>query len=203
MTTKKTTALAIKPPAEVKQLDVLVTQAQSLLIESPKDMQDATTFLSTLNKFNDKITTEKEKVTKPLNAALKAERERWKFTETKLAGAIAFVRRKMTDYQTAAVKKQQEEEAAIAARVGPGKGKISVETAVKRMDEVEVAEGVVTTDAGAVQFRAVQKFEVEDIQKLPWEFLVPNEVKIREAMKAGTAVPGVRYYEEQVPYNTR
>ena len=202
--TKKTTAVVLsKVPAETKQLDTYLEQAHALKIEGDDDMKDATTFLSVLNKFSDKITGEKERVTKPLNQALKVERERWKPLETKLDEAISLTRRAMTSYQTAAVKKQKEEENNIAKRVGEGRGKLSMETAVKRMDAIETPETTVATDAGAVQFRTVQKFEIMDITLVPHDFLLPNEVKMRETMKAGIPIPGVRYYEEQVPYNTR
>ncbi len=197
---KPTTAVAIK---ETKELDKYVEQAQGLKIATPEDMVAATAFLSTLNKFNDKITGEKEKVTKPLNAALSAERARWKPLETKLGAAIDLVRRAMTTYQTAAVAAQKKQEDSIVNRVGEGRGKITAETAVRKLEDVVVPDGTVATDAGAVQFRSVKKFEVMDVTMLPKEYLLPNETMIREAMKQGKELPGVRYYEEQVPYNSR
>lgn len=203
MPSKKTTTVAIKSPSEEKQIDIYLKEAHSLKIETPEGMRSATVFLSNLNKANDKVTAEKEKVTKPLNEALRAERNRWKPVETKLAEAIALVRGVMTKYQTESVKKQKEEEAKIAARVGEGKGHLTAETAVRKMEEIEAPEEVVATEAGSVQFRSVMKFEVMDITMLPKEFLLPNEVKIRENMKQGNTIPGVRYYEEQVPYNSR
>lgn len=203
MAIKKSTALVVKEPAETKQLDKYLVEARELKIATPEDVKNATTFLSTLNKFNDKITSEKEKVTKPLNQALKAERERWKPLETKLEVAIALVRRGLTDYQTKAVAAQRVAEKKIVDRVGEGKGKITPETAIRKLDEVATPDQTVATEAGAVQFRAVKKFEVMDLTMLPIEYHLADETKIREAMKQGNELPGVRYYEEQVPYNTR
>jgi hypothetical protein len=193
----------MKIPTEAKEVATLVIKAQELAITDPKGMEEATVFLSNLNKANDKITKEKEKVTKPLNAALKAERERWKPIETKLSDAIALVRRAMTTYQTKAVAEQRAQEDKIVNRVGEGKGKFTTETAVRKIEEIAVPEETVATEQGSVQFRSVQKFEIMDFTLLTDEYKLADETKIREAMKRGTVVPGVRYYEEQVPYNTR
>jgi len=117
--------------------------------------------------------------------------------------AITIVRNVMTAYQTAMVKKQKEEENRIANRVGEGRGKLTAETAVRKLEAMEAVEENVSTDVGSVQFRNIRKFEVVDITLLPKDYILPNEMKIREAMKSFTHVPGVRYYEEQVPYNSR
>jgi hypothetical protein len=71
------------------------------------------------------------------------------------------------------------------------------------MDAVEAPENKITTDAGGVSFRKVQKFEVIDIAKVPAAYILPNEVAIRGAMKLGKEIPGVRYYFEEIPYNAR
>lgn len=202
--------MANKKETEVKGLQVIekevspaVKKAEALVIESDDDLKGATELLSNLNKGLDRATEEKEKVTKPLNEALKAERARWKPFETMCEAAIDIVRKKMTAYQTEKTRHAQEEAARIAERVGEGKGKLKAETAVRKMEEIEQPLLNVSSKAGMVDFIDVKCFEVEDITKLPIDYIVADEVKIRAAMKAGQELPGVKYWVEQRPRNFR
>jgi hypothetical protein len=186
-----------------KEMVPFIKQAQEVVITSLKDMTGAVSFLSTLNKKLDTIVAEKERVTKPLNEALKAERARWKPFETQLESAIESVRSAMMRYQTTVAQQAREKEAKIMARMGEGKGHIKVETAVRKLGEIERADEHVSTDAGSVRFREARRFEVVDIVMLPMQFHLADEVKIRKTMTEGVELPGVRYWVEQVPYNTR
>lgn len=186
-----------------KDMTPILAQADKLEIEEAIDMAAAAEILSKLNLFSDRMTEEKEKVTKPANEILKAERARWKPLETVYEAAIAALRRKMTDYQTAIVAKQREDEARIAARVGEGKGKLKVETAIAQIEKLEKPAANVAAESGSVKFRAVKKFEVVDIALVPKDYVLANDAKIRAAMTAGIQIEGVRYYEEMVPANFR
>lgn len=182
----------------------LGTQALSLSIESAEDMGTATLILTEANRLLDAVTKEKERVTKPLNEALRNERSRWKPIEETLSGAVASLRSKMSAYQTAERARVRSEEERIAARVGEGRGKIRVETAVRKIGEVAVPEPKVeASNGGSVKFRTVRKFEVIDVSLLPKECMLANETQIRKLMAAGIEVPGVRYYEEESVINSR
>lgn len=184
-----------------EEVSPLARKAQDITIQSHEQMTEAVSFLSQLTIQLSRMTTEREKVTKPLNEALKAERGRWKPLETMLEGAILSVRKAMTVYQTEAAQKAKEAEEKIIARVGEGKGKFTIDTAVRKIGEVDHAEPSIATDVGMVKFRTQKKFEVMDITLVPMEYLLADEVAIRKAMGAGIEVAGVRYYEEQVPVN--
>lgn len=181
----------------------LIENAESIIIENEKQKSDATILLSQTNKMLDRVTFEKEKVTRPLNEALKAERGRWKPIEATLESAILILRKKLGTYQTEQKRIADEKEAKIIDRVGEGKGKFSADTAVRKLDEIEKPSEVVNTNAGTIKFRTDKKFEVTDLAQLPLEYHMANEVSIRVAMKNGVELPGVRYWEEQVPINYR
>lgn len=166
-------------------------------------MKIATEQLSQLKNFSDRITNEKEKVTKPLNEALKAERARWKPAETACEEAIEITRKKMGQYQTEQMRLAKIEEDKIADRVGQGKGFLKPETAAKKIDEIKRADVSVVADSGMVKFRTVKKFQIINESVVPRMYLIVNETAIRQAMLSGIAVEGVRYYEEQVPANFR
>ena len=186
-----------------KKVNPLVARAESFVISKPDDMKEATTILSEMNRFADHVQAEKDKVLKPLNQAIKAERARWKPIETMFENGIAALRRDMTVYQTEQTRIAREKEDKIAARVGEGKGKLKAETAMQQIDELDRPEAAIATEAGAVKFRTVKKFEVMDMTMLPIEYHLSDDAKIKAAMSAGTELPGVRYYEEQVPVNFR
>lgn len=181
----------------------VIDQADKIVIGSAEDMKGAVELLSTLNRWNDEVVEDREKITKPLNATLKEIRERYKPIEEVLKDRIAVLRRKITDYQTKATRIADEEANKIANRVKEGKGNLKMETAVKKMDAIEKPEEKVMTEVGAVKFQAMKKFEVVDVTLLPAHLLLPNEVEIRRLMKTGVEVTGVRYYVEQVPINSR
>lgn len=199
MTTKKDNNLALIE----KEVSPIVERAQALTIKDEKTMTGGAELLSTLNIRLDKIVAEKEKVTKPLNEALKNERARWKPFEIQLDEAIALIRRKMSAYQTEQKRLADEEEARIAARVKEGRGNLKPETAVRKMEEIERPAGAVTAASGMVKFNTVKVFEVMDLTLLPIEYHLANEVMIRKAMAAGIELPGVKYSTEQRPANYR
>lgn len=186
-----------------KEISPIAEKAQSLVIDSEKGMKEATEMLSVLNKFNDKITEEKEKITKPLNEALKAERARWKPIELIYDAAIGLIRQKMSSYQTQKIKEAREEEQRIASRVKEGKGNLKAETAIKKIDEIERPEDRVTTDAGMVKFRTDKKLKVLDESKIPKKYFELNEKMLLEDLKAGKIVSGAEIEEIQVPINFR
>lgn len=186
-----------------KEASPLIFKAKDLEIKSDADVRSATSILSELNQIMDRATEQKEKITKPLNEALKEVRARYKPLEELFNAVITDVRKKMTSYQTERVRIAREEEERLANRVGEGKGHLKVETAVRKIEEIERPEGKVLTDEGMVKFRTDKKFEVINLSKLPIEYHLANEVAIRKAMKEGLELSGVRYYEEQVPINFR
>lgn len=178
-----------------------VKEAQKIVIKDVKGMTVATEVLSNLNKHLDAITKEKEKVTKPLNEALKAERGRWKPIETELETAIANVRGKMSDYQTAEMKRAREEEAKIAARVE--RGTLKMETGVKKMEEIERVDEKVETTAGSISFREDKVLKITNESLIPEKYWLIDDVMLLNDLKKGLEVPGAEIDIKMVPLNRR
>lgn len=155
-TTKKTTTPAIDEKAVQvveKRLTKAESYAEALTITDDKGEKTATAALSELNKLGDEITGQKEELTKPLNAVLKAIRERYKPVETAHANAIRIIKGKLIAYHNAKQAAADKEAAQIAARAA--KGTIKPETAVRKMDEIAPVEKNVKTEAGALQYKKV------------------------------------------------
>lgn len=186
-----------------KSAPAIVEEAQSFTIKDAKDMGKASELLSRMNKGLDAVVAYKEKKTKPLNEALKVIRAETKPIEALLESGIAALRRTMTNYQTEQTAIADAEAKKIEDRIGPGRGKLGLNTAVAKIDEIDRPESSIIADSGMVKFKPNHTFEVTDKMQLPAEYLLANEVAIRAAMKAGTKLPGVRYFTEQIPVNSR
>jgi len=121
--------------------------------------------------------------------------------EDKCEANLTIIDTKMVAYQTAKIAKEKAEEAKIVAKMESGK--IDIDKAVDKLAQIERVDKKVETDSGSTSFITTQCFEVLDVTMLPVEYILPNEVAIRSAMKEGKQLPGVRYYTEQRPRHTR
>lgn len=175
--------------------------ATELVVSSPESQREAVTLLSNANKLADKITAEKEKITKPLNAALQAERARWKPLETSLSTIVSTLKTKMLAYEKQVSEEQAKKEAQIMARVE--KGTIKVSTAAAKLSDVVASDSSVTTESGMIQYAIVKKLYIVDASLIPREFLEVNESKVRDALKSGVVVPGAELREEKTIKNFR
>ena len=188
-------------PTIQKQMAPIVDKALSLEINKPEDMVPATELLSRLNQFNDKITAEKERITKPLNEALRVERGRWKPLVDAYENAIAYLRYEMEDYQTKLVLKQKADEAKIAQKLTDGE--ITLDQAVSKIEKVKVPDKEVATTAGLVQFRETQILNIIDPMEIPREYLIVDDKKLLDDLKAGKVVSGAELGIKLVPINYR
>lgn len=179
----------------------LINEATTLAITDTATMKSATELLSKVNKQLDAVKAEEEKVTKPLKAALKAEQDRWKGLKDSLTNAVTVIRNTMSDYMTAERKREAEAAAKLAARVE--KGTMRLDTAAKKMTQIEVVDTKVATDDGMVSFRTSHVLVITDATAIPREYLVPDESAIKAALKAGKTVAGCVLEEKQVPVNYR
>jgi hypothetical protein len=184
-----------------EKIESIAVAVGSFSIKSNDDLKMATAMLSEMNKYADKVKEKKEEITKPINNALKSARALFKPVEEVYENAISSLRLKMTVYQTEQVRIRKEEEEKIAKKLI--EGKIKINTAVKKIENLSEVEKEVATDSGLVQFREVKRFEVIDIKELPIEYHMANEQMITKAMKDNIEIKGVRYFVEQVPVNYR
>lgn len=192
-------------PAKTKEVTVLeaapltIETAKSLRITDEASMSVAVDVLSKLNTAAKSIKAERELITKPMNEALAEVRGRYKPTEDALAEAIASVRKTMTTYQTeqdrlAAIEKKKIDDKVAA-------GRLKTETGMAKREAIVEAPTKVVAASGKVAFKPVECFEVTNLASVPVDYILPNETAIRNAMKAGVKIAGVRYYTEQRPIN--
>lgn len=186
-----------------KEVLPLVRLSNELQIDSKESLAKSVGYLSQLNKLRDAWVENKEQLTKPINEALKEIKARYSPVEKMLDEAISHVRNEQSVYHTQEIKRQKEEEEKIASRVGEGKGKIKIETAIRKMDEVsKVAQSVSSVD-GSVKFRTTQVLKVIDKSIIPFQYFELNESAALRDLKAGVAVPGCILEDKSIPINYR
>ena len=178
----------------------IIDEINDLVIKNDDDLERGVVLLSEINKINDRVDAEKSKIIKPLLLAISVERKRWKPIEDILKSPIESLRRKMSEYSTYKYNKNLDKQDKIKDSIL--NGEISLEKGIKKLEKIDNLR-VVSTESGSVKFRSIKRFEVVDITKLPSEYILPNESKIREAMGNNIELDGVRYFIEQVPYNQR
>lgn len=176
-------------------------KAKSLEIANKTQMSSAVLLLSQCNKALDRLTEECEKITKPMNEALKEVRARYKPAKTLLSDTITSLRSKMSVYQTEQTKVQFEAEAKIAIKVA--EGKLSIETGVAKIEALGSTHDKINTDSGAVKFKAIEKLKITNADLIPRAYLLPDEKLILDDLKAGKEVPGAILEEIQIPINYR
>lgn len=185
---KTTTSIVLAPT---------INEIDTLHITDDKSMTHAVKVLSSLNKELDRIVTDKEKLTKPLNSALKEVRERYKPFESQLEAAIKHVRRQMTEYQTNETERLSLIAENIANEIGES---MTFEEASTEIGALRKPDSQVRTEDGMVSFRTVTTYAVQDITKVPYEYLVVDMAKVKKAVGK---VPGITYRSEEQPINRR
>lgn len=189
---------------QLPSIDLASTvEAMPVTISSQEDLKQATIVLSNLNKYFDSIVEYKERKTKLLNEALKIIRSETKPYESAIQAHIDDIRSKMTLYQTNLINTTKEAELAIASRIGPGKGNLKLETAVKKLESLPQAEKEVATEAGLVQFREKKQLLITNVDEIPREYMLPNETLLLEDLKKGKVISGATLETIQVPINYR
>jgi len=177
------------------QVTKLNNTANEIAITTPEENGSAMELKSKLKDIGKQIKERKEAITKPLNDALKSTRALFAPLETAYENAENIVGRKLLDYKRKVDEEARKKEEAIAARVE--KGTLKVETAERKMDEVQRTDKTVHTDHGKVQFRVIKKMRIIDETLIPKKYWVIDEVSLRKDVVAGIVVPGAELYEEE------
>jgi len=186
-----------------KKVMPLIEAANEYYIGTKDDMTDATVLLSKLGTYYDSVVAAREKVTKPLNAALAAARDMFNPIEKPAKAAIDGLRSRIGEYQTAEMRRVKEAEAKLAERVKEGKGNLTLETATRKAAELDRPDASINTESGSLKFRTDQKLLVTDKALVPREFLVVDERSLLAALKEGRKVPGAELEDVQIPVNSR
>ena len=184
-----------------RQVTTISNQAGDLYIDSNESLAAATDILSKIKAASKDVKNRKEEITKPLNEALKSARSLFKPLEDDLATAERTIKGKMLDYSNEVERKAAEQAAKLEKRVE--KGTMRVDTAMRKMDDIETVGSSVQGENGSIQFRTVRNIKIVDPTKIPLKYLMNEKVlaaisaAVRTDVLNGTKVDGVEIVEEK------
>jgi hypothetical protein len=193
-----TTLITIE--AEVKPV---ILQAERLQVIDELSLTTATELLSQANTLLKQTQTHHKVEAEPFEFPLKEIDTRYSPTEKALKNIIASIRLSIGSYQTKVTQLLKEQELAIASRIAPGKGNLSLDSAVARIENLDKPIERVIVNSGSLSFREKQTLKIVDSTIIPREYLVPDEDKILDVLKAGQSVAGCEIEVVQVPINRR
>lgn len=178
------------------QISKLENQANAVTITTPEENALAIDLKAKLKDIGQTIKARKEEITKPLNVALKSARELFAPIEDQYEKAENIVGRKLIDYKQKVEAEARAIEAKIAARVE--KGTMKMETAEKKIEQIPTVQKTIKTSFGSVQFRKIKKVRITDINMIPDQYWIIDEVKLRKDVLAGIVIPGAIFFEEEI-----
>ncbi|HCC04976.1 TPA: hypothetical protein DEP58_01560 [Patescibacteria group bacterium] len=145
---------------------------------------EAVAFGKQVSKMEKFIEGEEKKITAPLNESLKAVRSLFKPYKEKCATVKNTVKSYMVAYLAEETKKQREQEAKDLARLE--RGTIKEDTVVKKMLTRELEK--TTTTGTTTKILVIKGF---DLSKVPVEYLLLNESKVKADYREGKEIAGV------------
>lgn len=185
-----------------RQVTTAVNRANDITIDSQESLASAADILKAVKDAGKVVKSEKEKITKPLNDALKNARDLFRPIEDDLKKGEAIIKDKMIDFEAEVEAKRAEEAARLERRVE--KGTMRVDTAMRKMDDLETVDQTVKGAKGSVTYREVRKVKVVDPTKIPLKYLMDEKViaaietAVRTDVLNGTKVDGVEIKIEKV-----
>lgn len=181
----------------------IIEVAKTINVTDEQSLASASTYLIQAKKLYKADKEDMDTLLAPFKEGIDGVKEKYEPRLKALKSLIDDLGVKTSQYQTNLVNTQQKAEEDITARIAPGKGNLTLETAVKKLDSLPEIQKNVTTDAGSMSFIAHPMCELEDITLLPIKYHLADMVAVRAEMKAGNKLPGVRYWTEQRPRNSR
>lgn len=151
----------------------------------------------------------------PLNAHVKRINDFFRGPAARLADAESKIKRGLLVYQQEEERRRQEEQRRLEEqarkereRLARQAEKAAAAGKAEKADALEARAAQVvapiiqteTPKVAGVSTREVWKFEITDKAKLPTEYTLPDEPKIRrvvQALKGDTNIPGIRVYAEK------
>jgi len=168
--------------------------SEEIIVQDENSLSGAIDFLKKIKLTDKIIKKQKEKITKPLNEALKNARNMFRPVEDNYLQAEKNVKQKILDYNLVEEKKREEQEKKLADRVD--KGTMKMETAVKKIEEMPKIsnEGKI----GKISTRINERVVIADETKIPRKYLMPNERLIKKDALNGIKIEGVKIIEEKI-----
>ena len=178
----------------------LLDYANARVITSLDDAKLATDDLSMIAKLKKAMESKRKDYLQPFQDHVKEVNEIYKVLMQPIETADMVTRSKVLSFQReqAELKAKQEEINRLRMEAATKEAELNngeIKESVNIIDVVTVPTHVYA-DNGTLGTSKVWKFEVEDLTKIPLEYLMPDMVKIGKVVRAGVKIPGVKSWQE-------
>ena len=178
--------------------DKAIQFAETLEITDDKTFNQANVALASVSERLKNAERIRRFFTDPLNDHVGRINMMFRPAREKYEEAKKVIKEKAVKYHT----KKEEEARKKEERVQKDleKGKIDLEKASEKVEKIKKPEKTAKSeDTGArMTFRIVKKLFITDESKLPRQYLIPDEKKIKKVLDAGVEVPGAELREEKI-----
>lgn len=168
-----------------KEATPLMRKVSNLSIKSKKDYDAAGHLVKQLKELRAHAEAKKRTILDPLNEAAKATRELFKPFEESVSLIESDTKAKMISWSD----KQDTKREVLEERFE--QGSIGVVALANKLQDVRTASEFAET-------RKQKEIVIEDESKIPREYMVPDMRKIKEALKTGKKIPGVKEQYKKV-----
>ena len=193
-----------------KDIALLSTQAQTLIVQDEVTFAGAADFLSKVKVRIKRLDAMKEDLTRPFADALKEARNKFKMMSEPYEQMEASLKSKMNAYIQ--LKEAQAQKEAYEAKLkadeennkrileqkeAEAKGEPVKEVEMVEAAQVEAPKTQVRTESGMAYVQKRWKARITDEKIVPREFLGVDQVKVNDAIKSGVReIPGIEIFEE-------
>jgi hypothetical protein len=180
----------------------LLDFANIRIIATPEDTKFATNDLSLIAKLKKAMEAKRKDYLQPFQEHVKEVNEIYKTLMLPIEQADKVTRDKVSAYMQEQARIRFEQEEINRKRMEAAEAEMRLKgeltESVNLVEVIEVQKKV-NTDMGSIGTMKVRKFEVEDITKVPAEYLKVDEVAIGKLVRAGIkSISGIRIWEEEV-----
>ena len=199
---KKEAATKVIALAPVKaRITTISATVENAVIENAEGLGMAVDVLSNIKDLAKKVKASEKAERDPLNAELAILTKKYKPVKTDLEKAEDSLKTKMIAYEEKVEAKRAADAEKLEARVD--RGTMRVDTAMRKMDDLETVGSSVAGAKGSINFREVRTVKIVDPKAIPLKYLM-NE-KVLDALRAavrtdvlnGTKVEGVEIVIEK------
>ena len=167
-----------------KQAAPSIRRVTDLKIKTKDDFELAATLVKQLKALSAEAERQEKSITTPMREALKATQAHFKPFQNKVAQVEADVKLSMSVF----LEGQKKLSAKAEQDFEDGK--------IKKISTIVAKQAELRVDNGTAQVRKVWTLFIDHPKRVPFDFMVPDETKIKEACKAGHVPSGCRW--EQV-----
>lgn len=176
--------------------------ADKRVVKTPQDDIDATNDLAAISELTKAVQDKRKEYVGPLNEHVKAINDAFKLLTEPLEQANKITRDKMTAYRLELQRIQREQEEINRKRIEAAEAEMKLKgelTESVNLVEVDEAPKLTRAEMGTSGLVDNWKFRIVDLEKLPREYMVPDEAMLNSIAKKQhdkKQVPGVEFYNE-------